>query len=118
MKIISGPNKTTINHIETNKKEVAKTKDTVATKTKAQANIYENAALKKEDLLVLAKDLKEGTISGDEAKDRFVETIVKNRLHGKLSDKDVAAINEAVKQVCGDDMNFTKDLAKNLRSLT
>lgn len=118
MKIISGQSKTTINHIETNKKNTTTTKNAVITTPKKEADLFQNQAIKKEDLLALAKDLNNGSISSSEAKDRFIETIVKNRLEDKLCEKDVKAINDAVKQVYGDDATFTKNLVKNLRSLS
>jgi hypothetical protein len=76
-----------------------------------------NAPISKQDLFSLAADLKNGTISREEANDRFIATVINNSISNKLSTKDCEKLVNDIRDFFAQDPDFLKNLEKNLKCL-
>lgn len=73
--------------------------------------------INRQELLALAKNLKQGLIDKDQASAQFVDNVVKTSMKGNLSENDCQRIAQDISNLFAHDQEFVRKLEKNLRDL-
>ena len=73
--------------------------------------------ISRDELASIAFELKDGSITSNEASERFVGSVVSNSVGKKLSSADIQKISAKIGEFFGQDKEFQQDLEKNLRRL-
>lgn len=73
--------------------------------------------ISRSQLLELSADLKNGLVTKEEARHRFIDTVTSNSVRDNLSEKDRAQIARHIDDFFSHDQDFLKNLTKHLSNL-
>ena len=77
-----------------------------------------NNLISRSQMLELSADLKNGLVTKEQARHRFIDTVTSNSVRENLSEKDRAQIARHIDDFFSHDQDFLKNLTKHLSNLS